>query len=116
MTYNQKFIISKLLQGATISASGPGQIRLRDAADNPLMKITDPTWDWLKSNVLRKKKKLFLVDLRKVRSFHGNSFVKKLYKGKVAVGDKQNTPPHKKEHAGTGARPNAFLTITFNTF
>jgi len=93
MTYNQKIIISKLLQEATIAATGPGQIRLRDAAGNPIMKISGPTWYWLKRNVVRKKKKLFVADLRKVRSFHGNSFVKKLYKGTVEIGNKQNTPP-----------------------
>jgi len=99
MTALQKIIIGKLIEGHTIAAVGPGQIRLRDESGNPVLKISGNTFYVLKRDYLRKKKGLFLMDLRKVRSMHGNAFAKKFYKGKAAA-PVQNTPPLKRNKSG----------------
>lgn len=83
MTSTQKIIIQLLLKGHTISAFGPGQIRLRDASGNPVLKISNRTFYRLKSDILRRKKLVFMIDLRKVRSLHGNCIANRVYKGKT---------------------------------
>ncbi|MBN8852256.1 MAG: hypothetical protein BGO55_00740 [Sphingobacteriales bacterium 50-39] len=96
MTYNQKLIVSKLFEGCTIAAMGPGQIRLRDPQGAPVLKITDRTFYWLNRNLLRQHKGLFLLNKSKMRQFHGNSFVKRLYKGLAAVSGAENPLPRLK--------------------
>lgn len=108
MTAIQKIIIGKLIQGHTIAAAGPGQIRLRDESGNPVLKISGNTFYILKRDFLRKKKGLFLVDLRKVRSMHGNTYAKRFYKGKTSA-PVQNTPPLKRNRPGpTPDQPTLF--------
>lgn len=85
MTSQQKFIITKLLEGCTIFSAGPGKIRLRDPEGRPIGKVTYRTFYWLNRNLLRKQKGLFVINKTKVRQLHGNSFAKRLYKGKVEV-------------------------------
>lgn len=93
MSANRKIIIEKLLQGYTIAALGPGQIRLRDPKGNPVMKITYQTFYWLKRGILRKKRNVFMVNLSLVRQLHGNCTAKRIYKGKQVPPVVQNTPP-----------------------
>jgi hypothetical protein len=107
MSTTRKIIVEKLLQGYTIAALGPGQIRLRDAAGNPVMKITYRTFYWLKRSILRKKKNVFLVNLSMVRQLHGNCTAKRIYKGKKVPPVVQNTPPHK----SSADRPDLGLTL-----
>lgn len=111
MTKDDKQVVGKLLEGCRISALSPDCIRILDVSGNPVMKVTHTFFGELRP-ILRRKKKdlLFLIDLRKVRSLHGNSFIKKLYKGKATIPDKQNTPPRKgKEAKDSGVRSNALL-------
>lgn len=109
MTHQQKIIVSKLLQGCSIAASDPGCIRLRDPEGRPLIKVSSATFSWLNSNLLRKKKSLFVLNKTKMRAFHGNSYVKKLYKGKASAPGARNTPPPIKRRSPD--RPAEGLTL-----
>lgn len=113
MTSHQKTIISKLLSGHHI-VSNPGRILLRDAAGNPVLKVSARTFYFLQRNYLRKQKGLFLVNLNKVRQLHGNSMAKRLYKGKVSPVERPKSPPHNAVIAFGGRQSNkSFLTLQF---
>lgn len=110
MTDTEKIIAGKLLEGHRINGSSPGCIRLVDPAGHPVMKISDAFFYEIRP-VLRKKKLLFLIDLRKVRSMHGNSFIKKLYRGKVKVPDGKISAPHARKKAKTAVISSNTLLI-----
>lgn len=110
MTNTEKIIAGKLLDGHRINGSSPGCIRLVDLTGHPIMKIPDAFFYEIRP-VLRKKKLLFLIDLRKVRSMHGNSFIKKLYKGTVTAPDGKIPPPR---YPKGGEGPRQLLQRSFN--
>ena len=86
MTEKQKFIAAQLLNGCTI-----GGLRLRDPKGNPLLKVDSRTFHSLKDKYLRNVGLLFLIDKRKVRCLHNNSFMKKEYKKHLASTKFQNS-------------------------
>lgn len=93
MTRTQKLIIKQLLEGASIGISGR-QIRLRDPGGNPISKVRRSTFDWLRKwDLVRRHRHFFVINRRTVRSMHGNSAAKRLYKGKPVAGLLQNPPP-----------------------
>lgn len=108
MTYNQKLIVTKLLEGCTIASMGPGQVRLRDPQGAPVLKVNDRTFYWLRRNLLRKQKGIFLINKTKMRSFHGNGFVKRLYKGTAALTKAKNPPPIKASASRISNMPTLF--------
>lgn len=90
-------IIEKLLQGCTIGPAG-GTFRLRDPEGRPILKVGCRTVDYLmKWDLIRRGKGLLLIDKRKVRQLHGNSFIKRRYRENARAAKTINTP-----HAGDG--------------
>lgn len=85
MTDAQKHIITSLLNGCSIYGHQRGFL-LRGTTNNFIQKINPRTWRQVK-RYLRKEKKtgLFVIDKRKVRGEHGNSFIKKSYKNPASV-------------------------------
>jgi hypothetical protein len=85
MTAAQKKAVKHLFEGCTIASLGSSGYRLRDAAGNPLMRLTPRTFNFLRNGnefypgILRKRKSLFVINLSNVRKWHGNSYIKKLY-------------------------------------
>lgn len=69
-----------LLSGYSIVSNGRFGARLRDQNGNPVAKMQTRTFQNLHYRLLRKNKKVFVIDLRKVRALHGNHICKKLYK------------------------------------
>lgn len=93
MTSQQKIVITRLLEGCTIAALGSSGYRLRSPQGNVLMKVKAATFRVLRHGakatqpgsskrvgILRRLKSgLFVIDLNRVRQWHGRSFVKKEY-------------------------------------
>lgn len=77
MTSLQKYVFEELLKGGSIALAGT--YRLRDRYRNPLRKLTADTC-YIVFKLCRRKNRLWIIDLRLVRSLHGNHFVKKAYK------------------------------------
>lgn len=74
-------LYQSLLNGYQVCTYGRYGARLRDAAGNPLSKMYTSRFEKLKAHVLRQTRKgIYIIDLRKVRSLHGNHICKKLYK------------------------------------
>lgn len=94
MTQVQKTIISKLLDGHHIGVAGAGLIRLRDSECRPVLKVSYATFDWLnKWDLLHRRKNRWVINRKTIRSLHGNSAIKRLYKGKPGIQKVKNTPP-----------------------
>lgn len=70
-----------LLNGYLVTTYGRYGARLRDEKGNPVFKLRSARFQSLKSGFLRQRKDgVYIIDLRKVRSLHGNHICKKLYK------------------------------------
>lgn len=81
MTCKEKRIYDEILTGGNIVAINETFIRLRDSKNNPVMNLTYNQLKKIKDTALRKTKQLFfVVDKKKIRAMHGNSYPKKLYK------------------------------------
>lgn len=80
MTDAQKHIITQLLAGCSIYSHHRGFL-LRGTENNFISKINPRTYRQVK-RYLRKEKKtgLFVIDKRKVRGEHGNTWIKQTYK------------------------------------
>jgi len=79
MTDAQKILITNLLAGCSIYGHQRGFL-LRGTENNFLRKINPRTYRQVKQYLRKEKNGLFVIDKRKVRSEHGNSFIKKTYK------------------------------------
>lgn len=78
MTDAQKHIINHLLAGSSIY-SHPLGIYLR--SDTTFVKKINPrTWRQVKYYTRKGKDGLFVIDKRKVRKEHGNTWIKQTYK------------------------------------
>lgn len=80
MTNAQKNIILKLLQGHNITINSGQRYRVRDANHNPVQKLSPRTMRNIKHFLRQEKSGLLVIDKRKIRSLHGNSWVKQKYK------------------------------------
>lgn len=81
MTQQQLLVIGYLLSGCSIVNARANGYRLRDMECHVIAKINPRTIQCLKSRcLLRKQKGTYVIDLRTVRSLHGRSLVKKMYK------------------------------------
>jgi hypothetical protein len=79
MTEFQKQIFKKLLNGSRI-VRHPAQIRVQDSEASPEAIIGERSFHKLKRFLRKTKAGFFILDRKKVRSQHGNSSEKKLYK------------------------------------
>jgi len=79
MTDAQKILITDLLAGCSIYGHQFGFL-LRGTENNFIRKINPRTYRQLKHFLRKEKSGLFVIDKRKVRSEHGNTFIKKAYK------------------------------------
>jgi len=79
MTDVQKQLITNLLAGCSIYGTQRGFL-LRSGTSF-IRKINPRTYRQVKRLLRKDKSGLFVIDKRKVRSEHGNTFVKKKYKG-----------------------------------
>jgi hypothetical protein len=78
MTDVQKQLIDQLLAGCSIYSHHRGFL-LRSGTSF-VKKINPRTWRQVKRYMRKRKDGLFVVDKRKVRGEHGNSYIKKTYK------------------------------------
>lgn len=78
MTDAQKHIITQLLAGCSIYGHQRGFL-LRSGTSF-ISKVNPRTWRQVKRYTRKGKDGLFVIDKRKVRGEHGNSFIKKTYK------------------------------------
>lgn len=78
MTDNQKYIVEQLFAGAFITIQQT-RYRLIDKQRNPLRAFNAKTYKGIKA-LLRINKGVLLIDLNKVRSLSGHTWVKKCYK------------------------------------
>lgn len=83
MTDVVKIIIQYMLAGCSIVGSGSSGYRLRSPDHSPILKINPRTWRQIRHLMRKGKYGLFLIDKRKVRSLHGNSWIKKNYKKQI---------------------------------
>lgn len=82
MTDVQKILIDQLLAGCSIYSHHRGFL-LRSGTSF-VKKINPRTWRKVKYYTRKGKDGLFVVDKRKVRSEHGNTYIKKTYKNAAA--------------------------------
>jgi len=113
MTVNQKHVLSLLLSGHKIFALGPKTFRVWDNKKNPVANCRPATFDWLKKwDLLRRKGQLYQLNRKTIRSLHGNSAIKRMYKGKQVKAGHRNPPPHKKPACATSEQSNkSFLML-----
>lgn len=80
MTDAQKYIITQLLAGCSIYGHQRGFL-LRGTENNFISKINPRTYRQVKYLLRRDKKTgLFVIDKRKARGKHGNTWIKQTYK------------------------------------
>lgn len=79
MTDAQKNIITRLFEGCSIYGSQQG-FRVRDTNHNAVCNLNPRTWRQIKYYVRKDKTGLFVIDKRKVRKEHGNTWIKQTYK------------------------------------
>lgn len=97
MTPARKKVIELLLNGHNIAAAG-SRFRLLDGKGNPVQNVAPRTLAWLKAfDLLRADRRgVLVINKNKVRQWHGNSFIKRAYKGKTRGPDALKSPPLKK--------------------
>ena len=78
MTDNQKYIIEQLFTGSFITVQMQ-RYRLLDKARNPQRVFNTKTYKGIQK-LLRISNGVLVIDLRKVRSLSGHTWVKKYYK------------------------------------
>lgn len=79
MTDVSKQLISNLLAGCSIYGHQRGFL-LRGTENNFIYKINPRTYRQVKSYLRKRKDGLFVIDKRRVRSEHGNTWIKQQYK------------------------------------
>lgn len=84
MTPVQKKVMTTLLNGGCITFG----YRVLDHNKNPVARIREKTFKGFKK-LLRKSGNVYLLNKKKVRSEHGNSFINKQYK-KLLNGTRSN--------------------------
>lgn len=79
MTDAQKHIKTSLLNGCSIYGHQRGFL-LRGTENNFVQKVNPRTYRQVKRYLRKEKSGLFVIDKRKVRSEHGNTWIKQQYK------------------------------------
>lgn len=76
MTYQQKMVMLTLFAGGTIAYNGEGDLRLRDAKQNPLVKLNAKTFKKLKPLIQHNKRLLYVYNPKAIRRLRKNSWVR----------------------------------------
>jgi hypothetical protein len=93
MTYLQRFILIRMLNGHNISGSGKYGYRLRSAEQLVVRKFYSKTFQDIKK-YLRKHNDVWLINKNKIRQMHGRSLVKQHYTGTRIVEKKVREAVH----------------------